>query len=676
MTNLIFDRPAPASTTLVFGDDAAISRVDLTLTAALPALTAHIILAPRADITLTGQLPGLTANIRLAPRLDAIVQGALPELTARITLSLVIPITVTALLPALTAQIPLTYHTNTQRPTVAHLHSSAQMAAPSESGIQHLQQHAQASGSSTRASWQPSLPCSSVGAHHFAQASPTPHAVRTAMQDAPAQHTTTHAAMQDGDHQWLRFYSQFQEADRLATARLTGMMQDGLRDRGTRRTARWQDAAHLPAKRYTGHAGAGIATPRYTDSPFQEARVPPVGITLWPGPPVIPPPYWGTALVFQCPPLLYPALVFGVQPCYPVTPAAIFAILPARFYMTTHSIYAQRLPDLADIPLFAATVSADSGSFCWSLSASGPASLFTLLAPTGGLPAQLRLTLDSIPWVFAIDSISRSAQFGQTGCTIQGRSVTALIAAPYVRSESRLEPVEKTAQQIAVDNLTNTGIDLDWGIGTGATANAGLIDWLVPAGAYSRQGTALESVSRIVKAAGGYLQSHRNLPTLQARHPYGWRTGNISGAPWHWMTGAPDVELAPDALITEIVQRQDGPDINAVYVSGTTHGVLALVKRTGTAADKLANMVTDALITHADAARQAGLAVLGAAGHKYAVTLDLPVLTGAGQPGVIEVGHLVQVNASTPWRGRVRGVSVSAKQPTLRQTITLERHIA
>jgi hypothetical protein len=370
-------------------------------------------------------------------------------------------------------------------------------------------------------------------------------------------------------------------------------------------------------------------------------------------------------------------LLFGTHPCPDPTPVhTILAILPARFYMTTHSITAQRLPDLTDVPIFAATVSADSGSYCWTLSANGPASLFELLAPTAGLPAQLRLTLDGMPWVFAIDGISRSAQFGQSGVSIQGRSVTALIAAPYVRSEQRIEATDKTAQQLALINLDATGVALDWGVGAGATANAGLIDWLVPAGSYSRQGTALEAVNRIVQAAGGYLQSHRSAPTLLARHPYGQRAGDVSGAPWNWSLGEPDIELAPDALITESVQRKDGPDINAVYVSGTTHGVLALVKRSASAADKLAAMVSDSLITHADAARQAGLAILGAAGHKYAVNLDLPVLTGAGQPGVIDVGQVVQVNATVPWRGRVRGVSVSAKQPSLRQTITLERHIA
>lgn len=347
-------------------------------------------------------------------------------------------------------------------------------------------------------------------------------------------------------------------------------------------------------------------------------------------------------------------------------PAVTFYLLPARFYMTTHDVYAERLPDLAEIPIYDATVSADTGSYCWTLSASGPASLFAQLAPVDGLPVRLRVTMDGIPWVFAIDTLQRNQAFGKAGVSITGRSVTALVGAPFMRAVTRNNAgASLLAQQLAISALQDTSVDLDWG----------LTDWLVPAGAWSHQGTPLDAVQAIAQAAGGYLQSHRSAATLLTRHPYGQRAGDNPGAPWSWMTGAADVELAPDAIITEGLERKDGADINAVYVSGTTQGVLGLVKRTGSAADKLATMVTDPLIVHVDAARQRGLSILGAAGAKYYVRQELPVLTGAGQPGVLDVGQLVQINAATPWRGRVRAVSAVYKRPTLRQTITIERHL-
>lgn len=618
----------------------------------------------------TGPALPLLADVTVS--FTAVMPGPL----GHISLAAGVGLAFAATLSRMTGSAGVVYASGTERPTVAQARTVAQAAATVECGISQPESHAAHSSTGVLSTWLDAQTISESRTSTFANGDFMPENLRTGFDDGSPTRHATRAAMQEGARQWLRFYSRFQEADRLAAARLQGAFQDGLHDRRTTVQSAFQEAARRAALRYQGTARPAVPTTLNRQSQFQEAWVPRPGQYV---PPIIPPPqpeYWGTALVFRCPPLTVPRLLFGPTQCGPgLADSALLQILPARFYMAIHSIYAQRLPDLADIPIFEATVSADSGSYCWSLSASGPTSLFELLAPVDGLPAQIKITLDGLPWVFAVDAISRSAAFGKTGVNVQGRSVTALIAAPYLRSESRIEPDDKTAQQLALIDLAGTGIDLDWGTGAGPLANGGLVDWFVPAGAYSRQGTALEAVSRIVQAAGGYLQSHRSEPTLLARHPYGQRVGDVSGAPWNWGLGAADVELAPDALITESIQRQDGPSINAVYVSGTSHGVLALVKRSGTAGDKLAAMVTDSLITHTDAARQAGLAILGAAGHKYAVSLDLPVLTGTGQPGVLAVGQLVQVNAAVPWRARVRGVSVSAKQPTLRQSITLERHL-
>ena len=61
---------------------------------------------------------------------------------------------------------------------------------------------------------------------------------------------------------------------------------------------------------------------------------------------------------------------------------------------------------------------------------------------------------------------------------------------------------------------------------------------------------------------------------------------------------------------------------------------------------------------------------------KQDVTLDLPVLTGAGSdPGILDVDQLVQINTATPWRARVRAVNVNASMPGVRQQVRLERHI-
>ncbi len=364
-------------------------------------------------------------------------------------------------------------------------------------------------------------------------------------------------------------------------------------------------------------------------------------------------------------PALYAVpLAFG-RPFDWVYSAPIY-IPTARFYMAVHSIQAHLLPSLVQIPIFDVSLSADVGSFAWTFSATGPAVLFDATAPTAGATASVRITLDGLQWVFVVDSLQRQTQFGANVTRISGRSATALVGSPYARELSRLSTTARNAQQLAASALDLSGVGLDWGID----------DWLVPAGAWSHTGTPLAAVQAIAGAAGGYVNSHRSAPTLLVRHPYPTLPGGVPGGPWNWAgVSVPDVELSADSLITTSIQRKDGPDVDGIYVSGTAQGVLAHVRRSGTSGAKLAAMVTDPLITASAAAQQRGLSVLGAAGPKHLVQVSLPVLTGGGNPGVLDVGQLVQINDGTPWRGRVRAVAVQAAQPKVRQTVTLERHL-
>ena len=434
----------------------------------------------------------------------------------------------------------------------------------------------------------------------------------------------------------------------------------------------WQPAT---GRRFglTGISGASLylVGRQFVSAPWQTAKAPPPGRSAEP---VLPPaaPRFNADLLFECPFVVGSPtdLVFALHPCADLFDAsATFYIHPARFYMTTHNLIAHRLPDMAAVPLYDCTLSSDVGSFAWQFSASGPESLFAQLAPTDGpvaaLPQRLQITLDGLVWVFMVESLKRSHSFGKCSISISGRSQTALVGAPWARESAFSNATPANAQQLASQALDLSGVALDWGI----------TDWLVPANAWSFAGSRLAAVQAIANAAGGYVQSHRSAATLQVRHPYPPRPSGDSGGPWNWGIGAADVQLASSAVITSAIERRDGADINAVYASGITQGVLALVKRTGTAGDKLGDLQTDALITDSQAAQQRGLAILGKAGAQYAISLELPVLTGAGQPGVIDVGSLVQVNDTPPWRGRVRSVQVQAAMPKARQTITLERHL-
>lgn len=465
----------------------------------------------------------------------------------------------------------------------------------------------------------------------------------------------------------------------------------------------WQEPGHRVRHSALGAYGHAKATPKGAVSPWQEAQPLQLAVTShmnqaakalrptlaspWQtalvlhggnGPrylplptPVVPPPSSAVQDLRFC--ALYPDggntspfLIFGFNPCGAVMPDAPIYTLPARYYMAVHSIEAHLLPGLIPVPIYDVSLAADAGSFAWGFSARGPAALFDALAPSAGVPAQIRITLDGMQWVFIVDSLQRQHEFGKAGARIAGRSATAAVGAPYSRELARLNATAQNAQQLAAAALHLTGVGLDWGIA----------DWLVPAGAWSHSGTPLAAVQAIAEAAGGYVNSHRSAPTLMVRHPYPTLPGGVPGGPWNWGGAfAADVELAPDSIITSSIERRDGPDLDGIYVSGTNQGVLALVRRTGTTGSKLAAMVTDPLITANAAAQQRGLSVLGQSGPKHIVQISMPILTGGANPGVLDVGQLVQINESVPWRGRVRSVGVQASMPTARQQITLERHL-
>ena len=352
------------------------------------------------------------------------------------------------------------------------------------------------------------------------------------------------------------------------------------------------------------------------------------------------------------------ALVFR---CRDFSLPAQFFIPYRKVYVAVHTLSAVRLPDMMPITLQSCTLSTDADSFCWTLSGVGDASLMTLLAADAAGPAQIRLLVDGMPWVFVVERMGRSRQFGQTRTQISGRSLPALLGAPYMPAQSWSNAAAVTAAQ-----LISQALDL-----TGITADTTLIeDWLIPAGAWSHSGTPLSAVQRVAESIGAIVASDRQHPVLRLlpRYPL---------MPWEWggSAVAPDVQMPLASVVRDSIERRDAPAYDRVIVSGESQGVLGVVTRAGFGGTLPAQMVTDPLITAQPAVVQRGRSVLGAGGRQSLITQELPILTGGQLPGVLDVNHLVEVvEPGETWRGLVRSVTVTAGYSAVRQSVTLERH--
>ncbi len=402
--------------------------------------------------------------------------------------------------------------------------------------------------------------------------------------------------------------------------------------------------------------------------PWQIGCLPLVGESHLPvDPPALPPePKRNPNLDFLCPASQQglawrPALLldFGTHPC----PQSGFTVPILKVYFVSNSVDVVRLPGREPISVKSFQVSIDADSWAWGFSASLPYSALELIEPTSTGPVEIEATVNGVSWVLLVEGFELHRQFGQSSLEIRGRSTVAYLAEPYAPKRSFVPASPFTARQLAEQELVRPGL------ATGFNLNWQLPDWLVPAGSWGYQSLSpMGVIGRIVESVGGYVNAHPRLKTLVAKPRY-------PELPWNWSTLPAQRSLPLNVVKTLNLRWQEKPAFNAVYVSGERQGLIGHVVRAGTAGDAVAPMVIDDLITHADAARERGRAVLSNVGKQAVVTLELPMLASIG---LLDPGLLVAVGeGSMNWQGLVRATSIVAdwnESLTVRQTIEVERH--
>ena len=589
-----------------------------------------------------------------------VLEAVLPGLSGAQAIVLGLALSVRSLLPGLICSAAVQYQSQTQRPTVASVQAAAQVAATTETGITAPEQHALRMESGSQALFTEAVLLSIPVGMRFVEAQRTATRRCGSFEEGQQFGSRLQVNWQEGlsdcrpQHQGL-----FTDGLRSQSATLRLRFQEGLRDRRNWLGARFQDANKCPASRHRGHAGPGVARSKGWIGRFEEAWVPRPGIDVAPVQPITPIPYWGSQLLFACPPLSTPMLVFGLHQCE-ITPAGVVTVPVRRVYFVINDVSLRRVVDGAEVPVFSLSLSLDAASWAWGFEASLPANAEALVDPGSTMgPVALMANVNGADFHVLAESISRERSFGDASIKVTGRGRNAVLAAPYAPVMTFTNTEARTARQLMDDVLAVNGISLGWSV------DWGLTDWNVPAGVFAQQGTWIEALTAIASAAGGYLIPHRTAQSMRVRHRY-------PVAPWNWDTVTPDFVLPVDAVQRETLRWLDKPAYNRVFVSGQEVGVLGQVTRAGTAGDVLAPMVVDALITEAATARQRGIAVLSDIGRQIEVSLRLPVLA---ETGIIEPGAFVEYQDGSVTRlGLVRATQVQAGLPEVWQTLGVQAY--
>lgn len=325
--------------------------------------------------------------------------------------------------------------------------------------------------------------------------------------------------------------------------------------------------------------------------------------------------------------------------------------------MAVHEINAILLPSGERVEIKGIVIEASDDNFGWRMTASGGLHLMDQLAWVNGLPRRVQVTIDGFSWVFAINPPERSRKFGERSVTISGMSVTSLLGDPFMPPGVWSNTLSLSAQQIVLEALDLTGVALDWGID----------DWMVPANAWSHQGSPLSVVTRMAEAAGAVVRSDRQQPKLYVAPRYPFK-------PWQWVEKAPHIRMPAQLITMDSLQSLSNGRFDGVHVRGQTGaGVHALVVRSGTQGETLAPDVTDPLITSIEVARMRGESVIGSSVIASRQVITVPLLS---ELGLVSQGQLIEVVEPTEtWRGVVKGVTVSESMPSIRQAIVLERFL-
>ena len=510
-------------------------------------------------------------------------------------------------------------------------------------------QEADARPSGTRSAWQTAdrLDHSGIGA--WQEACPLEEGSRSHWQTALHLDQDQAAHWQEGEPQRTATRSSFQ----VRLPLLTPETATGWRD-GSPLTLQLNDAA-----------GEGARLLAVAIEVWQQAGYPGNAPNPGPLPPPLPAPWpWGTNLHLRCP-LPGTRLRLGRSPCIQIAEREL-PILPS--YLSVNSASLVLLPERTVLPCTSMTIQTDSGSWGWQLDASlsGP-EVFDLIKPfESGYPREVEATINGWKWTFVLEIPNRDQTFNRTNLRCTGWSTSLWLDDPYTLATTGRNAEARTANQLAEEALENTGWTLAWD----------LDDWLVPARRFEWENTKLGRVKRILKPVDACLYTHPYLKIMTAYPKY-----RIPS--WLWGSETADIDI-PNSLIISLKSEPNfSPTYNGVYISGTSHGVLAWVKVTGTDGMTQPDQpIVEALCcdNNGVAARMAGIAFLSSCGLGWTVTLDTVLGTNPALqdlPPLIVPGQLVSYNTH---KAMVRGVSINASRSggfmgllSVRQRLELER---
>lgn len=338
-----------------------------------------------------------------------------------------------------------------------------------------------------------------------------------------------------------------------------------------------------------------------------------------------------------------------------------FRFRPSRLIRVEHTASLVKWPSLTPLPVSGARLTLNRGDLAWSATLQiSDRNAAESVAPQLNGVQEVLLTLDGYAWRLVVEGYEESKRFGESTYSLTARSPAAYLAAPYAETRSQTASEPKTAHQLADIEVEELGFTIDWNV----------IDWLIPAGAWSYAGkTRIDAIATLAAAVGGIVVPSRTEKAIAIEYRH-------QVPSWGWSSAVPDRILNTSMLERLGSRFEPATQHNKAYVfGGAAGGQGAGVTREGTGGDKPAETIIDPLITDALAGQERGRQVLSQSGNRLIVSMEMALTPANQNPGLLEPGAIVWMSADG-WKGHVTATSISADWKdglTIRQAVTVER---
>ena len=354
----------------------------------------------------------------------------------------------------------------------------------------------------------------------------------------------------------------------------------------------------------------------------------------------------------------------------PGNPGGTLQPIIREAYIMVPVISAVVLPGRAPLNVLSVSLATDVDSYGWQGSAQIPFRELAGVKPSPE-PVEIEISINGYTWVLLVDDYTDNRRFGSNTASLQIRSRSALLDAPYAPARTGLPDEARTANQLGDEQLFGTAWSLVWDA----------VDWLVPGERWGYQdATAMQALGELAAAIGAGIETARTTLELQVRPRY-------PTSPWDWGTASPYAVIPAHIIASLSGGAARGLGANGVYVfDGVGSG--ALVRIDGTGGEVQATQIVERLLANEDALQERGRAEIARAGRVSAPTLQIPLFPSPAAPGLLPLRALLQVteplDPADPeaepdvWRAQVMGVRIDADRSggpnSVRQTLTLERH--